>query len=319
VNARQRLLAGAGALALASLGPSAQAQDAAAEPSTAYVGAEVGNTDTHRLLAGALLRWREHWNLGLQLARAEFELPVGDAASTLAGARLEYDFGTFGLGVGYRHGELEEASTTTGWNVGGTYDRGALRFSVEIESRTTSTEPTPFSEDLGPELGVQSGVSRCEVDSRGYQGQVELNRPSWVGFASVKTYDYQSFDCALTLDGNGNGPPLHARGRALGRRLGEQALAPVSGFASRLIPREAMLLDWSAALGVTVPIAAQWIGGAEIYRDVERVGDGAFDTGVLFASRRVNATWTLELSLGFSDADDVADTTFAGIRMSADL
>ena len=80
-----------------------------------------------------------------------------------------------------------------------------------------------------------------------------------------------------------------------------------------------LVLGASSALGVTLPITAQWLGGVEIYRDIEKVGGGAYDTGVLFASRGLSATWTLELSLGFSDAEDVADTTFAGIRMSAAL
>ena len=112
-----------------------------------------------------------------------------------------------------------------------------------------------------------------------------MNRPTWLGFIAYKAYDYQDFDCALTLDdAGGGGPPPHARGRALGRRLGEIALQPVSGFASRLVPREAMLLDWSASLGVTLPIAGRWIGGAELYHDQERGDGGAFDTALVFAS-----------------------------------
>ncbi|MDF3019990.1 MAG: hypothetical protein K0Q92_1293 [Steroidobacteraceae bacterium] len=296
----------------------ASADETTADRRSVFAGVEIGNTDTHRLLAGAVLEWRR-WEIDAQLARAEFALPDLDASSTLVDAGLQRDFGRFSLGMGVRRGELQDVSRISGLNVGATYEIDTARLSMEIESRDTKLEPTPFADDLGPGLGFQTGTSRCQVDSMGYQARVDLNRPTWLGFLSFKTYDYRAFDCAITLSSAPGGPPSQARGRALGRRLGRQALDPVAGFASRLIPREAMLLDWSAALGATLPIHAQWIGGAELYRDVESVGGGAYDTALLFASRRLNDTWTMELSLGFSDAEDVADTTFAGFRMSADL
>ncbi len=325
-----RCVYGAIALALLAVVPCVRANEAAPDDSansrSAYAGVEVGNTDTRRLLAGGSLRWND-WDFDAQFARAEFELPDIDGSSTIASARVGHDFGQFGVAVGYRRATLEDVSTTAGWNLNGSYRRETLRFSAEIEKRSSSLEPAPFTEDLGEGLGVRSGVSRCEVDSLGYQARVDLDRPTWLGFVSYKVFDYRDFDCLLTIagagngngNGNGNGPPAHARGRALGRRLGEIALRPVSGFASRLIPREAMLLDSSLALGLTLPVTAQWIGGAELYRDVERVGDSTFDTALVFASRRLNDTWTMELSLGFSDAEDVPDTSFAGIRMSVDL
>jgi len=307
--------------ALLALASTAHADETAADRKSVYVGLEVSNEETRRLLAGAALRWDGRWDLDAQLARADFDLPEIETSSTMASAHLQYGFGKFAAGIGFRRGAVADVSTTTGWNAGATYSRETLRFGVEIESRNTSLDPAPFTEDLGVGLGIQTGTSRCEVDSRGYQAQVNLDRPRWLGFVSYRIYDYQDFDCLVTVTsgGNGNGPPTHARGRALGRRLGEAALGPVRGFSSRLIPREAMLLDSSAALGVTLPIDAHWIGGAELYRDVERVGDSAVNTALAFASRKLGDTWTMELSLGFSDADDVPDTTFAGVRMSADL
>jgi hypothetical protein len=303
------------------LSGAASAQDAGAE-ATVYAGLEVGNTDTHRLDAGARLQFREHWNANVQLSRARFELPDGDVTSTVAGAGLQRKFGDFGAGLGYRSGELSDVSRSNSWVASAFLRRHALRFSAEVELRGTELAPAPFTEDLGTGAGVQSGTSRCDVDSVGYQAQIDVDRPAWAAFVSFKAFDYDAFDCLLAIAGgagNGNGPPAHARGRALGRRLGEAALQPVSGFASRLVPREAMLLQTSLSLGVTLPIDEHWIGGAEFYRDREQAGDSGYRTALLFANRRLDDTWSVEFSVGFSDADQVEDTTFAGLRVSADL
>ena len=282
-----------------------------------YGGVEIGNTETRRLLAGVMLQWNA-WEVDAQLARADFQLPDIEARSTAASAGLKHDFGQWYAGGGARRSELENVSTTSGWYADLAYRFDTVRLSLEWEARRTRLEPTPFTEVLGGELGVRTGTSRCEVGSRGYQARADLDRPSWLGFVSLRTFDYRDFSCSLALAGSGNGPPTHARGRALGRRLGEQSLQVVNGFASRLIPREALLLDSSLALGVTLPVDEHWIGGAEIYRDIEETGS-RYDTALLFASRPLDDTWTVELSFGFSDAEDVRDTAFAGIRMSADL
>ena len=93
----------------------------------------------------------------------------------------------------------------------------------------------------------------------------------------------------------------------------------VQGFGSRLIPREAMLLDSSLALGVSLPVHESWIAGAELYRDKENIGGDSSQTLLAFANRRISATWAVELTLGFSDSESVEDTSFAGVRVSADL
>ena len=290
-----------------------------------YLGAEVGNTDTQRLEAGARLAIDQAWSASLQLARAEFELPDAQRTSTLLSAKAQYDFGAFGLGLGLRRGEVSEVSSSRGVTVGGFLDQSTWRLSAEIESRETDLAAAPFTEDLGTGAGVQNGISRCDVGSRGYQAQLDVNRPAWAAFVSYRAYDYDDFDCLVSItangsgNGNGNGPPAHARGRALGRRLASLPLQPVQGFGSRLIPREAMLLDSSVALGVSLPAREQWIAGAELYRDRESIGGDSSQTLLAFANRRINAIWAVELTLGYSDAESVEDTAFAGVRVSADL
>lgn len=318
-------------LALLLTGTAAVAQPApdgeSSDDASVFAGVELGNTDTRRLEAGGQFNFARRWQASLQAARAEFELPEDDLSSTLAVAKLQYDFGAWGLGAGLRRAEVSDLSRNEGAFLAAFFDHETLRFSAEIELRDTELAPSPFTEDLGGGAGVQSGISRCTVDSIGYQAQVTLDRPSWSGFVSARGFDYADYDCLLTLDGNGggngngngNGPPAHARGRALGRRLGEQPLAPVTGFASRLIPREAILLQSSLAVGASMPIDAHWLGGVELYRDSERVGGSHYDTALAFAMRQLNDSWTLELTVGFSDAEMVEDTTFAGVRMTLNL
>jgi hypothetical protein len=308
--------------------PGLAAGDAASDATSVYAGIEVGTHDTRRLDAGGTYQ-RGALQLSAAVANANVELPSGATESTLAVARASFDFGNFGqfghFGVsgGYRHGEVEDVARNGGWFAGAFLDREGLRVGVEVEARHTKLEPTPFTEDLGGSTGIVSGISRCELDSLGYEARADLDRPSWAAYASIKVYDYSEYDCALDLDvvgaPPGGGPPPHARGRALGRRLAAAALQPAEGFASRLVPRESVLLDSTASVGVTVPLDGRWIGGAELYRDEERIGGATSATALVFANVRLDARWSAEVTLGYSAADEIDDTAFAGVRVTADL
>lgn len=331
---------------LATLALALSCAAGAVAQTTAYAGLEIGNTDANRVDAGIGVHFLESWHTNLSVSRAHVEFPDVSTDSTLIGAKVGYDYGPFSLGGGYRHGEIEDVSTSRGWLVSGGYVHRELRFGLEIEARETTLEPAAFTEDLGGTLGVVSGVSRCSVDGRGYQGRVDWDRPTWSLFVSVRVFDYDDYDCALDLatavpsggsaggsgggpgNGNGNGHGNgngnmndrgHARGRELEHRLAQASVDEVTGAASRLVPREAALLDSSASLGVTLPVAGQWIGGVELYRDVERIDGSDTLTGLVFAGRRLTEAWSIELSLGYSVADDIDDTTFAGVRVTAAL
>jgi hypothetical protein len=302
--------------------PVLAADDTEADARSVYAGIELGTHDTRRVDAGGTYQ-RGALQLSAAAANADVELTSGTAESTLALVRASFDFGHFGVSGGYRHGEVEDVARNGGWFAGVFLDREGLRIAVEVEARHTKLEPTPFTEDLGGGTGTVSGISRCELDSLGYEARADLDRPSWSAYASIRLYDYSEFDCALYVDvagmPPGRGPPAHARGRALGRRLATAALQPAEGLASRLVPRESVLLDSTASVGVTVPLDGRWIGGAELYRDEERVGGATSVTALVFANVRLDARWSAEVTLGYSAADEIDDTAFAGVRVTADL
>jgi hypothetical protein len=307
----------------------------AVPPVTVYGGVEVGNTNSNRVDAGVSVRFPENLATSVSLARAHVEFPGETTDSTLAVAKASYDIGAYNIGAGYRHGEIADVSTNHAWFVNAGYVHEELRFGVEVESRNTTLEPAAFTEDLGGTLGTVSGISHCSVDGRGYQGRVDWDRPTWSAFASWRTFDYDDYDCALDItsnvpppgngngngngNGHGHGPPPHAHGRALGRRLAADSVDNAIGAASRLVPRETALLDSSASLGFTTPVAGQWIGGVELYRDVERIDSSETLTGLVFAGRRLSDAWSVEISLGYSAADTIEDTAFAGVRVTGSL
>lgn len=317
MNAVRRLLVGPGQVALMLAACPAWSELPPSTNASIYAGFEFGNTDSRRMDAGASLQFREAWSASAQVARSDFELPDEDMVSTVANLKLSYDFGAAGVGLGVRQGEIQDVVSTDGMFAAGFVDWDAMRFTLEVESRESDLAPASFTEDLGS--GVQSGISDCSVDSIGYLAQFNVDRPDWAAYVSYRTFDYGDFDCAVTVAAAPGGPPAHARGRALGRRLGAGALQPVAGFSSRLIPREAALLDSGVALGVLLPIRDRWFAGLDLYRDEEIVEGNSYSTAVGFAVYQFTATWSVELSAGYSDAEVVEDTAFAGFRVIASL
>jgi hypothetical protein len=291
-----------------------------ASKATVYAGVEWGNTDTHRVDAGAVYRLRGVTDFSAAVARADADLPAGQAVSTLATARAVHDFGNFGVGLGVRRGAIEDVSTTLGWFATAFYDYRKFRFGAEVEARDSRLASSEFTEDFGPGVGTVSGISRCEVASTGYLAQVTWTHPRWSLIASGRAYDYADYDCDVLSSTLGNAvQPGRGRGRALGRQLAAGALQSVSGFASRLIPRESTLLESSLNVGAMMPIDERWYGGLEIYRDVEKIGENRFSTALVFAGVRLDDTWNTEFSLGHTSADAIEDTTFVGVRVTADL
>ena len=280
-----------------------------------YAGGEWGDTESQRLDAGAVFRYHTATIFSAAVSRGEADLSVGRASSTYATARVTHDFGRFGLGAGVRHGEVENVSSTLGWFASGFYDYREMRIVAEIETRDSELARTSFTEDFGPGVGVVSGTSGCDVASIGYSAQFTLGRPRWSLYASARGYDYADYECAARecrsagkCDEPGHG---RGRGRALGRRLAAGALQRVSGYASRLIPRESTLLESSASLGAMMPFTERWYGGLELYHDVEKLGSTDFATALAFTGMRLNGgVWSTEVSLGYTAVDVIEDTTF---------
>jgi hypothetical protein len=287
------------------------------------IGADVSNTDSRRLYATGDFDVAKDWSVNAGLARSDLDLPGESTQSTLASAGVGHRLGAFTVGGGFRHGEIDGVSRTNDWLVRGSWRNDAARLGLEVGRRDATLAPSAFTEDLGGEIGVVSGVSHCDVDGIGYRASVDLDRPTWSGFASLRVFDYDDFDCTLDIASAGgpsppgppaHGPPPHARGRALGRRLAGATLDEVIGATSRLVPHDAALLKSSASIGFTTPVSSTWIGGLEIDRDVEQLDGGEYLTAIVSASRLLTSDWTLELSLGYSLADAVDDSAFAGVR-----
>jgi len=288
---------------------------------SASVGADISNTDSRRLYATGEYALNDRWSVDAALARADVELPDASTQSTLVGANVSYRFGSFRVGGGFRHSEIDGVSRSNDWLARGSWRHETMRLGLEVAHRAATLAPSEFSEDLGGTTGVVSGTSRCAVDGMGYRASFDLDRPTWSGFAALRVFDYGDFDCALDItsvsgpSGPGRGPPPHARGRALGRRLAAPTLDTVLGATSRLVPREASLLESSLAIGFTTPVSRDWIGGVEFDRDVEKLDGSEYLTGIVSASRMIDSDWTLELSLGYSAADEIESSAFAGVRV----
>ena len=108
------------------------ADDPASARTSLYAGVEIGNTDTRRIDAGALVQLDERWLVSAVVARADFELPDADAVSTLVAAEVSRDFGAVGVGLGLRRGEIEDVSLSRGWYASAFVDHLSWRFGVEI-------------------------------------------------------------------------------------------------------------------------------------------------------------------------------------------
>jgi hypothetical protein len=284
-----------------------------------YAGAELSTSDSRRLEAGATLRPGE-WTASTSLVRATFDSPGEDRSSTVGSAKASYRFGGFGAGAGVRRAEIDDLSVTRGWLVNGYFESGTWTLSGEIEWRTTDLAAAAFSDEEIPGVGRASGVARCDVDSVGYGAQAVFARARWSGFAGLRGFDYDDFDCALTIDDSVVRLPRgRGRGRGLGDRLAENATRAVRGFSPRLLPREATLLESTLSAGVTYSLDDRWLAGAEFYRDVERLSGDDFLTTLVFANRRLNATLSLEIWAGHATAPIEDDAGFLGVRMTADL
>jgi hypothetical protein len=291
-----------------------------------HAGIEVSDSDSHRFDVGGEWYLPREWEIAASASRADFALTGDDVASTAASLVVRHDLGSFQLGAGLGHAELQDRTTTRSVFITSTYWRDDWRLQAGLGTRETELGATEFEEDLGGSIGLASGVSRCEARSLAANASADLLRASWRLYARAAFHDYGDVDCELTIstggngngNGNGNGPPVHARGRALGLRLVTNTLEQVVGINPRLIPRDAMLLKSSLALGAAVSRPSGWQFGGEVYRDVDWLRGQDFFTAVTYGNREITRNWTLELSLGYATSS-LEDSLFAGIRMSASI
>ena len=309
--------------------PASQAAQA-----TIYSGVDLGSSSTRQFHVGGA--WMKSGiTVDGYAVRGEAEYPQGDAASTLLMARAMYDFGAFGLGLGARSGEVDNVQTTRGWFVGGFFDHDVLRISAEIETRDTTLDTAPFTVDrrLFDGLpGTVSGESRCDDSSLGYSLRMDLARPRWSMFAYATSYDYDDFDCNVTITATtGGGPPVtppgrgrgrgraDPPGRAVGRTVAAATPAAAPGFSSRVDAREAQLLESSLGLGGSMTLNDRFTASLQLTFDAEQFTTGEYATLVGYLGVRLSPMWVSEFSLGYTDANVLDDVTFVGVRFIAEL
>jgi hypothetical protein len=293
------------------------AETKSARPRTSlYAGLEIGESDSRRLEAGAAMYPNDRWSASVAFARSEFDFPGIDSVSSVASGKVSYDFGDYGLGGGVRRAEIDGVSATRGWRLTGFLERDQWRFSGEVEARDTDLATAEFSDVELPDLGTISGIASCGVRSLGYVAQASLTRKRWSAFASLRMFEYDDFKCALFIDGE-EGDRDQPGGRDA-ERLAENTLDVVTRFSPGLIPREATLLESSLALGGSMSIDQDWLGGAEIYRDVERTRGDVFLTALAYANRRMTEALTVEFWVGLAKAS-IEDSAFVGVRLTAEL
>ena len=306
---------------------------------TLHAGAEVDDQDSQRLdLALSAL---SDGGTGLDLAAAwtDTDRDTGDLSSTHVFGLVSHDFGRFGVGGGARYMRDENYSETVGLVAAAFWDFEQVRLTARLEGRSTDFDETSFTasgEDLGMEDVVSvSGTSRCSVDSLGYGLAVDANLERWSFYASAMAYDYDSHDCRVEITsivddgtggggngGNGGSPGPGWQGGVKGpmaRRLVTATAAPLAGYTSTLLPRDAALLESSVMAGASFAVGSRGLLGAELYFETEEFAPVEATTLLGYYSLDVGSRASLELTVGATDADGYDTAAFIGLGVYVDL
>ena len=207
------------------------------------------------------------------VSRGEAALLEGEAVSTYATARVTHDFGSLASG---------RACATVKSRMYRARSAGSRARSTTIARSASSRKSNRAIPSLrtrhSPKTLVRVSASstapaRCDVASLGYSAQFTLGRPRWSLYAAARGYDYAGLRMRTGERRSAGTRATRSWSwpwRALGRRLAAGALQRVSGFASRLMPRESTLLESSVSLGAMMPFDERWYGGA---RAVPRCGE----------------------------------------------
>lgn len=302
---------------------------------TVYAGAEFDDQDSQRL--DLALSTLSEGGTGLDLAAAwtDTERDTGDLSSTHVFGLVTHDFGRFGLGGGARYLRDEDYAETLGLVGAAFVDFETVRLTARIEARSTDFDATSFTasgEDLGLEdVTSVSGTSRCSVDSLGYGLVLNASLERWSLYGSAMAYDYDSYSCKVEItsivdggggNGNGGSPGPGWQGGVKGpmaARLVGATAAPLAGYTSTLLPREAALLESSVMVGASVDIGSRSGLGFEFYHEVEEFSSVEADTLLGYFDFDVGERLTLELTVGATDADGYETAVFVGLGVYAGL
>jgi hypothetical protein len=205
-----------------------------------------------------------------------------------------------------------------------------------LEARGTDFDEAPFSatgEDIGmPEITSVSGTSKCSVDSLGYGLAIDATMERWFFYASGMAYDYDSQECAVEITsidggstggagngGNGQGSGPYGVKGPMAERMVSAAAAPLAGYTSTLVPREAALLESSIMAGAGFGLGSRGTVGLEFYHEVEEFAPVETDTLLGYWDFELGESFALRLSAGVSDTDGYDQAFFLGLRIYASM
>jgi len=308
---------------------------------TFFAGAELDDQDSQRL--DLALSTLSDGGTGLDLAAAwtDTDWSTGDLSSTHVFGLISHDFGKFGVGGGARYIRDDDYSETVGLIGVAFWDFETVRVTARLEGRNTDFDQTSFTVS-GEELGLEdvvsvSGTSRCSVDSLGYGIALDASFASWSFYASAMGYEYDSYDCRIEVTsvvdggtgggagggmGNGGSPGPGWRGGVKGpaaRQLVTFTAAPLAGYTSTLLPRDAALLESSVMAGASFGLGSRSSLGAEIYYETEEFAPVDAATLLGFFNYDVGSSVTLELTVGATDADGYDTAAFIGLGVYVDV
>jgi hypothetical protein len=95
--------------------------------------------------------------------------------------------------------------------------------------------------------------------------------------------------------------------------------APLAGYTSTLLPRDAALLESSIMAGASVDVGSRSGRGIEFYHEVEEFSPVEADTLLGYFDFDVSERVTLELTIGATDADGYDTAAFVGIGAYVDV
>jgi len=301
---------------------------------TFYAGAEFDDQDSQRFDAG--LSFLSGGGTGVDVAGSwtDTDWTGGGLSSSYLYGLLTHDFGRFGLGAGARHMRDEDFSETLGFLGAAFVDFESARLRAMLEARDTDFDEAPFTAtgaDVGlPEITSVSGTSKCSVDSLGYGLALDATMKRWSFYASAMAYDYDSQSCAVeitSIDGGSTGGGGGGMGGGGGGMYGVQgpvaqrmvvgAAAPLAGYTSTLVPREAALLESSIMMGARFELGPRGTVGLEFYHEAEEFAPVETDTLLGYWTLDFSESFALELSAGVSDTDGYDQAAFVGLRLYA--
>jgi len=307
---------------------------------TLYAGAEADDQDSRRIDVALSTVGDGGTALDLAAAWTDTDWSAGDLSSTHVFGVVSHDFGRFGVGGGARYMRDQDYSETTGLVGVAFVDLEQWRLTARLEGRSTDFDETSFTasgEDLGLEGVVSvSGTSRCSVDSLGYGLAVDAGFERWSFYASAMAYDYDSHDCRIEITsivddgtggggggmGNGGSPGPGWQGGVRGpmaMRLVTGTAAPLAGYTSTLLPRDAALLESSLMAGASFAVGSRSSLGAELYFETEEFSPVEATTLLGFYNLDVGSRVSLELTVGATDADGYDTAAFLGLGIYVDV